>query len=108
MHEDNLLEDLFELLLENEIITRRNLLDILANHNNYIIGYDTEYINDEVEQDIDKIVKVINYSYKVSKLNFIWKKKLDENKKVVSNQLEEVSKAIGNLANEMETIEDIC
>ena len=106
MPEDNLLEDIFEMLLENEMITRRNLLDVLAQHNNYIVGYDTDYINDEIEQDIDKIVKIINYSYKVSKLNFIWKKKLDENKKVVSNQLEEVSKAIGNLANQMENIED--
>ena len=52
------------------------------------------------------MVKIINYSYKVSKLNFIWKKKLDENKKAVSSQLEEVSKAIGNLADQIETKEN--
>lgn len=101
--EDNLLEDIFAILLEDEQITRRQLLDTLANHNNYIIGYQNEYITDSVEKDINQIVKIINYSYKVSKLNFIWKKKLDENKRVVSNQLEEVSKALGNLANEIET-----
>ena len=100
--EDNLLEDIFELLLEKEKITRRDFLDMLASHNNYIIGYEKEYINDSIEQDIEQMVKIINYSYKVSKLNFIWKKKLDENKKAVSSQLEEVSKAIGALANEME------
>ncbi len=104
--EDNLLEDIFSILLEKEKITRRDLLDTLASHNNYIIGYDKEYINDNIEKDIEQIVKIINYSYKVSKLNFIWKKKLDENKKAVSNQLEEVSKAIGALANEMEKEED--
>ncbi|NLC88002.1 MAG: SpoIIE family protein phosphatase [Clostridiaceae bacterium] len=100
--EDNLLEDIFDILLEKEKINRRELLDVLAKHNNYIIGYDREYINDEVEQDISQMLKMINYSYKVSKLNFIWKKKLDENKKAVSNQLEEVSKAIGALAEEIE------
>ena len=100
--EDNLLEDIFEQLLEKERITRRDLLDTLAKHNNYIIGYDKEFINNSVEQDIEQMVKIINYSYKVSKLSFIWKKKLDENKKVVSNQLEEVSKAIGALANEIQ------
>jgi len=105
--EDNLLEDIFCALLESEKITRRDLLDILASHNNYIVGYEKEYINKEVEQDIEQIVKIINYSYKVSKLNFIWKKKLDENKKAVSNQLEEVSKAIGALATEMEQ-EEVC
>ena len=100
--EDNLLEDIFELLLEKEKITRRDLLDMLAEHNNYIIGYDKEFINNSVEQDIEQMVKMINYSYKVSKLSFIWKKKLDENKKAVSNQLEEVSKAIGALADEIQ------
>lgn len=100
--EDNLLEDIFNLLLEKEKITRRDLLDILASHNNYIIGYEKEYINSSIEQDIEQIVKTINNSYKISKLSFIWKKKLDENKKAVSSQLEEVSKAIGALANEMQ------
>ena len=104
--EDNLLEDIFNLLLEKEKITRRDLLDILASHNNYIIGYEREYINTSVEQDIEQIVKTINNSYKVSKLSFIWKKKLDENKKAVSNQLEEVSKAIGALAEEMQKDEE--
>ena len=100
--EDNLLEDIFDLLLEKEKIDRRDLLDTLANHNNYIVGYEKEYINDVVEEDISQMVKMINYAYKVSKLNFIWKKKLDENKKIVSNQLEEVSKAIGALAEEID------
>lgn len=100
--EDNLLEDIFNFLLEKEQITRRDLIDILVSHNNYIVGYEKEYINDNIEQDIQQMIKIINYSYKVSKLNFIWMKKLDENKKAVSNQLEEVSKAIGALANEIE------
>lgn len=98
--EDNILEDIFNTILEKEIIVEKDLIEILANHNNYII------VNDETKEDISKIVKVINYSYKVNKLNFIWKKKLDENKKAVSNQLEEVSKAIGNLAQNIEKTED--
>ena len=104
--DDNLLEDLFKILLEKEEINRRDLLDTLANHNSYIIGYEKEYINEEVEQDVSQIVKMINYAYKVSKINFIWKKKLDENKKAVSSQLEEVSKAIGQLADEIDIPND--
>lgn len=104
--EDNLIEDIFKTLLEKERIERRDLLDVLAKHNNYIMGYESEYINDEVENNISQIVKAINNAYKVSKINFIWKKKLDENKKTVSNQLEEVSKAIGKLAENMENVEE--
>lgn len=104
--EDNILEDVFKTLLEKETINRRDLLDILANHNNYIMGYESEYINEEVENDIKEIIKAINNAYKVSKINFIWKKKLDENKKTVSNQLEEVSKAIGKLAENIENVDE--
>ncbi|MBP3256179.1 MAG: SpoIIE family protein phosphatase [Clostridia bacterium] len=104
--DDNLLEDIFKILLEKEEINRRDLLDTLANHNSYIIGYEKEYINEEVEQDVAQVVKMINYAYKVSKINFIWKKKLDENKKAVSNQLEEVSKAIGALVDEIDVTSD--
>ena len=99
--QDDIIREIFEILLNKEKITRRDLLDTLAEHGNYIVGYEREYITDSVEQDIAQIVKVINYSYKVSKINFIWKKKLDENKKAVSSQLEEVSKAIESLAKEM-------
>lgn len=94
--EDDLLEDIFEALLEKEMLVEKDLLDILASHNNYVI------LNEQTKEDISKMVKIINYSYRLSKLNFIWKKKLDENKKAVSNQLEEVSKAIGELAEDIE------
>lgn len=100
--ESTLVEDIFEQLISREEIKKHELLEIFANHNNYILGYETDQINEEVEKDVMQIVKVINDAYRVSKLNFIWKKKLDENKKVVSNQLEEVSKAIENLADEIE------
>lgn len=94
--EDNLVEDIFMKLLEKEVLVEKDIIDIFAKRNNYII------INENTEQDISKILKIINYAYRVSKLNFIWKKKLDENKKAVSNQLEEVSKAIGALAENIE------
>lgn len=94
---DNIVEDIFNELLEKEILVEKDLIDICARHNSYII------VNENVKEDISKMIKVINYSYRVSKLNFIWKKKLDENKKAVSNQLEEVSKAIESLAGDIET-----
>lgn len=94
---DNIVEDIFDELLEKEILVEKDLIEICAKHNSYII------INENIKEDLSKMIKTINYSYRVSKLNFIWKKKLDENKKAVSNQLEEVSKAIENLAGNIET-----
>ncbi len=94
---DNIVEDIFDELLEKEMLVEKDLIEICARHNSYII------INENIKEDLSKMIKTINYSYRVSKLNFIWKKKLDENKKAVSNQLEEVSKAIENLAGNIET-----
>lgn len=94
---DNIVEEIFDELLEKEMLVEKDLIDICARHNSYIM------INENIKEDLSKMIKTINYSYRVSKLNFIWKKKLDENKKAVSNQLEEVSKAIENLAGNIET-----
>lgn len=98
-NDKDILKDIFEYLLKEEIMVERELVKILANHNNYIVGFEEK--NKKVEEEVSKITKVINYSYRISKMNFIWKKKMDESKKNVSNQLEGVSEAISNLANEI-------
>ena len=98
-NDKDILKDIFEYLLKEEIMVERELVKIFANHNNYIVGFEEK--NKKVEEEVSKITKVINYSYRISKMNFIWKKKMDESKKNVSNQLEGVSEAISNLANEI-------
>ena len=102
-NENNVLSDIFEVLLQKEVITRKDLLKIFANHNSYIIGYSKDQDNDDfaVKTDIDSIIRILNSSYRVSKLNFIWKKKLEENRKNVSTQLSGVSEAISNLAEQI-------
>lgn len=101
---EELLQDIFDSLLEKEIITEKQFIQILANHNNYIVGF--EDTNEQAKEDVYQIVKAINYSYRVSKLNFIWKKKMDESKKNVSSQLKGVSEAISKVAVEIEKKED--
>ena len=93
---DELLADIFNYLLDNDIITEKKLVEILEKHNNYIVGFDNT--KTQAREDVYKIVKAINYSYKISKMNFIWKKKLDESKKTVSSQLKGVSEAISKMA----------
>lgn len=101
---EELLQNIFDTLLEKEIITEKDFIQILAKHNNYIVGF--EDTNEQAKEDVYQIVKAINYSYRVSKLNFIWKKKLDESKKNVSSQLKGVSEAISKVAVEIEKKEE--
>lgn len=55
-----------------------------------------------MSEDIEQIVKAVNYAYKVSKSNFIWKEKVKSNKKNVQAQLDGVSKAISSIAVKIE------
>lgn len=101
---EQLIKDIFNHLLDNDIITEKELIAILEKNNNYIVGFDNT--RGQAKEDIYKIVKVINYSYKISKINFIWKKKLDESKKNVSTQLKGVSEVISKMANDIDKKED--
>ena len=48
------------------------------------------------------MVRMINVSYKVSKVDFIWRKKTAENKETMGKQLNQVSKAIQKMARGIE------
>ena len=101
---EKLITEIFDHLVENDIITEKELIKILENDNNYIVGF--ENTKSQAREDVYKIVKAINYSYKISKINFIWKKKLDESKKNVSSQLKGVSEAISKMAEDIDKKED--
>lgn len=102
---DEIVSDVFKELLVNSIITEKRLINIFAEHNNYIVGYsesnDSE-VNENIKNDITNMIKKINYSYKMSKINFSYKKKIEENKKNVSEQLQGVSEIISELADDIE------
>lgn len=104
--DDDMVKDIFNILLENDIITEKDLIKILEKYNNYIVGF--EDTNEKAKEDVYKIVKILNYSYRMSKINFIWKKKMDESKKNVSSQLKGVSEAISKMAEDIkQKYEDI-
>ncbi len=106
---ENVLDDIFEILIAREVITKKDLVKVFASHNNYIMGFSTSSKEEDyvAQSDIEEVVRAINSAYRVSKLNFIWKKKLDENKKTMSSQLNSVSEALSNLAGQITTEEDI-
>lgn len=97
-----IINDIFKKLVSNQQITRKDLLKIFADHNNYIIGFDDDEISKYLESNIQEVIKTINYAYKISKNDFIWTKKLEEKNKNIQTQLGSVSKAISNIAENLE------
>lgn len=100
--ESDIINELFTILNSKQEITREDLLKTFAKFNNYIIGFDDENVSQFLEMNIKQIVKAVNDAYKISKVNFIWSKKFEEEKKNMQAQLDGVSKAISNIAQDME------
>ena len=98
-NEDNIIDDIFKYLQENGVMTDNGIISIFAKHNTYLTSSENDHINPKELDEIRDIIKAINTAYRISKNNFIWQKKLDENNKIVSKQLKNVSKVINNIAN---------
>lgn len=96
---NNILHEIFEELLKNDVIDEKKLVSIFESHNNYIVGFHEK--NKAVEADVSKMINAINSSYRLSRVNFVWKKKIEQNKQNISSQLEGVSQAIADLAEEI-------
>ena len=83
-NQNGIIDDIFHLLLKEDVITEKQLVGILEKHNNYLVGFYEK--NEQVIQDVSKMIKAINSSYRMSKINFIWKKKMEESKRTVATR----------------------
>lgn len=97
-----IVEEIFVTLLDKQEIDRQDLLEIFAKCNSYIVGFEDKEISRYLEDNISQMVRTINLSYKVSKSDFIWRKKVEENKNNMGKQLNGVSKAIQKMAKGLE------
>ena len=99
LNDDEILDESYTILKEREEITSDELIAILEKVNNY------KLLKDSSEESIIEIVKILNSTYRINKLNTIWKHKEANNKKVLATQLGGVSKVISSLAEDIKTEE---
>ena len=104
--EDELLDSIYDVLEKDEEIDKDKLLKLLEDNNNYIIGLDSQETKKEIEENLEQIVKTINHTYRINKLNLVWKQREASNKKTLANQLGGVSKVISSLADDIEDKEE--
>lgn len=95
-----IVNEIYEELIKKQFIKEKDLIEIFAKNNNYIVGFEdgSKTVKDEVE----KMTRAINSAYRISKMNFVWTTKLKEEKKSVGSQLNDVSKAISSIARDIE------
>ena len=59
---------------------------LLENKNEYVLGFEDFDTNLKIEEDIKEIARLASDTYKIGKVNSIWKQKINDNKKVISSQ----------------------
>ena len=96
-----IVDDIFNELIEKQFIKESDLLKILAQNDIYVVGFEDD--EKSVNRDIEKMTQAINSSYRISKVNFIWNEKIKEEKSNIKTQLQGVSKAISDLADDIKT-----
>lgn len=97
-----IIDEIFSYLLDKQEIDRQALLEIFAKCNSFIVEQEDKNVSSYMEESISQMIRMINLSYKVSKSDFIWRKKVEENKKTMGKQLNDVSKAIQKMAQGIE------
>ena len=99
-----IIDDIYDILEQKEFLTEKELIQVFENNNNYIIGIDDENDerNKEVHNDIEQMLRAINYTYRINKLNLMWQKKEASHQKTLAQQLGGVSKVISSLADDIE------
>lgn len=101
--EGKIIETIFQYLLDKQEIDRQAILEIFAKCNSYIVGFDDEEVSKYLEQSLSQMIRTINLSYKAAKADFIWKKRVEEKQKNMQKQLDGVSRAIGKMAQGIES-----
>lgn len=95
---ENIPEEIYNKLIINNEMTEEILINILSKKAHCKIAVDT----DEAKKHISEMVKVINATYRIHKLNILWKVREANNKRVLATQLGGVSKVISSIAEDID------
>lgn len=84
--EEQIIDDIYNLLEKKEMINKEEIIKILENNNNYIIMIDKN-IDEIIENDLFKTIKIINKIYRQIKINFDWEQReIDLEKNKIKNK----------------------
>lgn len=95
---ENIQEDIYDNLRENNEMSEENLAQILSKNENCKVSVDSEVD----KKNIEEIIKIINATYRIHKLNILWKVREANNKKILATQLGGVSKVISSIADNID------
>lgn len=98
--EEQILEQIYNILEEKEIIYKEELIKILEENNNYIILIDKK-IDETIDNDLNQAIKLINKTYRTIKIDYDWEqrkidldsKKSNINKFKITTKIQTIQKS---------------
>ena len=101
-NEDNgIAKDICTILVENEILLDKDLIEILKKHNNIIIMQD-----ETIKNDLQEVVKIANRTLKVFQINKAKEQERQNTMKSINENLKGVAKVIDKCADEIVEIKE--
>ena len=95
--ENGIAKDICTVLIENDIIVDKDLVEILNTHNNIVIMRD-----ENIKNDLQEIVKIANRTLKISQINKAKEQERKNSMQVISESLKTATKVIDKCAEEIE------
>lgn len=94
--ENGIAKDICTTLKEKDILLDNDLINILKEHNNYVIMKD-----ENIKNDLQEIVKIANRTLKIFEINKAKKQERKNNMATISQNLKNVTKVIDKCAEEI-------
>lgn len=94
--ENEIAKDICTTLKEKDILLDNDLINILKEHNNYVIMKD-----ENIKNDLQEIVKIANRTLKIFEINKAKKQERKNNMATISQNLKNVTKVIDKCAEEI-------
>ena len=92
---NDLVEKIYMLLVAKEDISEKDIVKIFEERNEVL---DIES-NQLIREDVNQVVRIVNRTYRINEMNFQWKQRLHENKKVISKEKKAVKEKSYKLRN---------
>ncbi len=89
-------KDICEVLIQNEILLDKDLVEILKNHNNYVVMQDAN-----IKNDLQEVVKIANRTLKIFQINRAKEEERKSTMRSMNENLKGVVKVIDKCAEEI-------
>ncbi|MBR3324756.1 MAG: SpoIIE family protein phosphatase [Clostridia bacterium] len=100
-NDEDIIQDLFDNIVENGVLTENGMISVLAKHNIYIMNSDDLETKASELKEVREMIKAVNSAFSKCKSNAIWRKRIQENNINMSEQLSNVKAAIDDITDDI-------